>query len=188
MTQRTNRYGYLVLRTSGNPDDVLPDVRAVVSAALPHDPLRNIASMDELIARQTATRRLNMVMLTLFGVLGLAISTIGVFGVMAHLVTQRTREIGVRMALRATRNQLIGMVLRKAVALVAAGIVVGGAAGRYLSTVSRQFLFGLDPHDPRPFLLSATVLFLAAIVASILRRGVRQPSIQPWRCGVSSLA
>jgi len=168
MTQRTNRHGYLVIRTSGNPGDVLPDVRAVVSAALPQHPLRNIASMDELIARQTATRRLNMVMLTLFGVLGLAISTIGVFGVMAHLVTQRTREIGVRMALGATRNQMIGMVLRNAVALVVAGIVAGGAAGWYLSTVARQFLFGLDPHDPRPFILSATVLFLAAIVASIL--------------------
>jgi predicted permease len=168
MTQRTNRYGYLVIRTSRNPDDVLPDVRAVVSAVLPHDPLRNIASMDELIARQTATRRLNMVMLSLFGVLGLAISTIGVFGVMAHLVAQRTREIGVRMALGATRNQIIGMVLRNAVALVLIGVGAGGAAGWYLSTVARQFLFGLDPHDPRPFVVSVTVLFVAAVVASIL--------------------
>src|SRR4029453_7373723 len=125
------------------------DVRAVVSAALPQHPLRNIASMDELIARQTATRRLNMVMLTLFGVLGLGISTIGVFGVMAHLVTQRTREIGVRMALGATRNQIIAMVFRNAVARVGAGVVIGGAAGWYVSTVARQFLFGLDPHDLR---------------------------------------
>jgi putative ABC transport system permease protein len=168
MRQRANRYGYLVIRTSGDPDDVLADVRAVVSAVLPHDPLRNIASMNELIARQTATRRLNMIMLSLFGALGLAISTIGVFGVMAHLVTQRTREIGVRMALGATRNQIVGMVLRNAVALVVTGVVLGGAAGWYLSTVARQFLFGLDPHDPRPFIVSATALFLAAIVASVL--------------------
>jgi putative ABC transport system permease protein len=168
MTQSSTRSGYLVIRTSGNPDDVLPDVRRVVSAVLPHDPLRYIASMDELIARQTATRRLNMVMLSLFGVLGLVISAIGVFGVMAHLVTQRTREIGVRMALGATRNQIIGMVLGNAVALVLAGVVVGGATGWYLSTVARQFLFGLDPHDPRPFIISASVLFLAAVVASIL--------------------
>jgi putative ABC transport system permease protein len=168
MTQRANRYGYLVIRTSGNPGDVLPDVRAVVSAVLPHDPLRNIASMDELIARQTATRRLNMIMLSLFGVSGLVISTIGVFGVTAHLVTQRTREIGVRMALGATRNQIISMVLRNAVALVVAGVAVGGVAGWYLSTVARQFLFALDPHDPRPFIVAATVLFVAAIIASIL--------------------
>jgi predicted permease len=168
MTQSSTRSGYLVIRTSGNPDDVLPDVRRVVSAVLPHDPLRSIASMAELIARQTATRRLNMVMLSLFGVLGLAISAIGVFGVMAHLVTQRTREIGVRMALGATRHQIIAMVLRNAVALALAGVVVGGAVGWYLSTVARQFLFGLDPHDPRPFIISATVLFLAAVVASIL--------------------
>jgi len=168
ITQGTNRSGYLIIRTSGDPDDLVPDVRAVVSAALPHDPLRNIASMEELIARQTATRRLNMVMLSLFGVLGLAISTIGVFGVMAHLVTQRTREIGVRIALGATRNQIIGMVVRNAAALVVAGVAVGGLAGWYLSTVARQFLFGLDPHDPRPFIVSATILLLAALVASIV--------------------
>jgi len=107
-------------------------------------------------------------MLSLFGVLGLAISTIGVFGVMAHLVTQRTREIGVRIALGATRNQIIGMVVRNAAALVVAGVAVGGLAGWYLSTVARQFLFGLDPHDPRPFIVSATILLLAALVASIL--------------------
>jgi putative ABC transport system permease protein len=168
MTQSSNRSGYLVIRTSGNPDDVLPDVRAVVSAVLPHDPLRYIASMEELIARQTATRRLNMVMLSLFGALGLAISTIGVFGVLAHLVTQRTREIGVRMALGATRGQIIQMVLRNAMALVLAGIVVGGAAGWYLSTVAKQFLFGLDPHDARPFVLSAIALVVAAVLASYL--------------------
>jgi len=168
MMQRTNRYGYLVIRTSGSPDAVVPDVRAVVAAALPHDPLRSVASMDELIARQTATRRLNMVMLSLFGVLGLVISTIGVFGVMAHLVTQRTREIGVRMALGATRHQIIAMVFRNAAALVGAGVVVGGTAGWYLSVVAQQFLFGLDPHDLRPFIVSAIVLFLAAIIASLL--------------------
>jgi putative ABC transport system permease protein len=168
MTQSSNPSGYLVIRTSGNPDDVLPDVRAVVSAVLPHDPLRYIASMQELIARQTATRRLNMVMLSLFGALGLAISTIGVFGVLAHLVTQRTREIGVRMALGATRGQIIQMVLRNAMALVLAGIAVGGAAGWYLSTVAKQFLFGLDPHDARPFVLSAAALVLAAVLASYL--------------------
>jgi putative ABC transport system permease protein len=72
------------------------------------------------------------------------------------------------MALGATRTQIIGMVLRNAVALVVAGVVAGGTAGWYLSNVAKQFLFGLDPHDPRPFVISAAALLLAAIVASIL--------------------
>jgi putative ABC transport system permease protein len=168
MTQSVSRAGYLVIRTSGNPDDVLPDLRAAASTVLPHDPLRYVASMEELIARQTATRRLNMVMLSLFGALGLVISTVGVFGVMAHLVAQRTREIGVRMALGATRAQMIRMVLRTAMTLVLTGVAVGGAAGWYLSNVAKQFLFGLDPHDPRPFVISGAVLLLTAVVASIL--------------------
>jgi predicted permease len=168
MAQTSNRSGYLAIRTAGNPIDVLPAVRMVVSAVLPHDPLRYVASMDELIARQTAARRLNMVMLSLFGALGLALSAIGVFGVMAHLVTLRTREIGVRMALGATRVQIIRMVLRNAVALVVTGLAIGGAAGWYLTAIATPFLFGLDAHDPRPFVLSAAALLLAALVASYL--------------------
>jgi putative ABC transport system permease protein len=168
MAQSSSRSGYLAIQTIGKPNDVLPTVRSVVSAVLPHDPLRYVASMDELIAGQTATRRLNMVMLSLFGALGLALSAIGVFGVMAHLVTLRTREIGVRMALGATRVQIIGMVLRNAVALVLAGVAVGGAAGWYLTAIAKPFLFGLDAHDVRPFVLSATTLLIAALVASYL--------------------
>jgi ABC-type antimicrobial peptide transport system permease subunit len=109
-----------------------------------------------------------MVMLSLFGALGLALSAIGVFGVMAHLVTLRTREIGVRMALGATRVQIIRMVLRNAVALVVTGLAIGGAAGWYLTAIATPFLFGLDAHDPRPFVLSAAALLLAALVASYL--------------------
>jgi putative ABC transport system permease protein len=168
MAQGSSRSGYLAIQTTGNPNDVLPAVRTVVSAVLPHDPLRYVASMDELIARQTATRRLNMVMLSLFGALGLALSAIGVFGVMAHLVTLRTREIGVRVALGATRVQIIRMVLQNAVALVLAGVAIGGAAGWYLTAIAKPFLFGLDAHDPRPFVLSAAALLLAALVASYL--------------------
>ena len=168
MAQSSNRSGYLAIQTASNPNDVLPAVRAVVSAVLPHDPLPYVSSMDDLIARQTATRRLNMVMLSLFGALGLALSAIGVFGVMAHLVTLRTREIGVRMALGASRVQIVGMVLRNAAALVLAGVAIGGVAGWYLTALAKPFLFGLDAHDPRPFVLSAAALLVAALLASYL--------------------
>src|SRR5262249_50345505 len=98
--------------------------------------------------------------------------------VMAHLVTQRTREIGVRMALGATRTQIIRMVLANAVSLVLIGVAVGAAAGWYLAAVAKQFAFGLDPHDGRLFVLSATVLLLAAALASLLP-GRRAASVDP---------
>jgi len=98
-----------------------------------------------------------------------------VFGVMAHLVTLRTREIGVRMALGASRAAIVRMVLRNAAALVLAGVAIGGAAGWYLTAIAKPFLFGLDAHDPRPFVLSAATLLFAALLASYLpaRRAAR---------------
>jgi putative ABC transport system permease protein len=86
----------------------------------------------------------------------------------ANFVSQRTREIGVRMALGATRANVIRLVLVKTVALVAAGLIIGGIASWYLSAALRAFLFRLQPTDPRAFAAAAVALAAAAIVASII--------------------
>jgi ABC-type antimicrobial peptide transport system permease subunit len=125
--------------------------------------------MEELIATRVAQRRLNMLLLGLFGLLGLVIASVGIYGVMAYLVSQRTREIGVRMALGATRGDVVRMVLTNACLLIAAGLTIGGVGAWYLSTSAKAlnaFLFRLDANDPRAFAAALALLALAGLVAS----------------------
>jgi putative ABC transport system permease protein len=158
----------LVIKTSGDPYEVLPAVRAAVFSVLPDVPLVNVRTMDELIARRVAQRRFNMLLLGLFGLLGLVIAAVGIYGVLAYVVSHRTREIGVRMALGATRGSVVGLVLRSAGLLVAAGLVVGAAAAWYLSSTAEAFLFRMDTDDPRVFVAALGALALAALLASVL--------------------
>lgn len=161
-------FAELVIRTSGNPLEVMPSVKSAVLAVLPDVPLRNVRTMEQVLGRQVAQRRLNMLLLGLFGVLGLVISGVGIYGVMAYLVAQRTREIGVRMALGATRRSVVGMVLTRAGVLVAAGLVLGGAGAWYLSSTAQTFLFRMDTTDLRPFAAAIGTLVGAALLASAI--------------------
>jgi putative ABC transport system permease protein len=160
--------GHLVIRTTGNPYDVLPAVKSAVFAVLPDVPLRNVRTMEELIAGRVAQRRLTALLLGLFGLLGVAIAAVGVYGVMAYLVAHRTREIGVRMALGATRSNVVGMVLLNAGALVGTGLVIGGIAAWNLSAASTAFLFRVEPTDPRAFVVAILSLSVPALVASAI--------------------
>lgn len=160
--------GVLVIRTSGTPYDVLAAVKSAAFAVLPDVPLRNVMTLEELFARRIAQRRVNMLLLGLFGVLGLFISAVGLYGVMAQLVSQRTREIGVRIALGARPSRVVGMVLVNAAALVASGLMIGGVAAWYLSATAKAFLFGIEPTDARAFAAALVLLAGAALVATAI--------------------
>ena len=161
-------FGELLIHTSGDPYAVLPQVKSIVLNVMPDVPLRNMRTMEEVLAARIAQRRLNMLLLGLFGLLGLVISAVGIYGVMAYVVAQRTREIGVRMALGATRASVVRMVLVNACVLVAAGLAIGAVGAWYLSSAAKSFLFKLDPSDPRAFAAAIILLAFAGLIASVL--------------------
>jgi putative ABC transport system permease protein len=158
----------LLVRTAGDPYDSLRAVRAAVYAVLPDVPLRNVTTIEEMFSRRMAQRRLNMLLLGLFGLLGLTIAGAGMYGLMAFVVVQKTREIGVRMALGASRGRVVGTVVAHALALVGVGIAAGSSLAWYLSETARAFLFGVGPTDPRAFAVAAISLLAAAAVATIV--------------------
>jgi predicted permease len=158
----------LAIRTSGNPYAILPQVKAAVFGVLPEVPLRNIRTMEELVGARIAQRKVTMLILGLFGLLGLVISAVGVYGVMSCLVSQRAREIGVRMALGATGSTVMRMVLLNSCALVASGLVLGGVCAWYSTAAARAFLFGVEASDPRAFAAAFLLLGSAALIATII--------------------
>jgi predicted permease len=175
---RSQSHGFVLLRTTGEPNDSLPALRGITAQVLPGVPLRNIASLEDLFAAQTAERRLSMLMFSLFGILGLMIAAVGVFSVIAYLVSQQTRDIGIRMALGATRSRVVSAVFGQVGRLVAVGLVVGGFAAWSLSRTVDRFLFGLAATDVRAFALAMAALLVATFVATLLPAR-RAASIDP---------
>jgi putative ABC transport system permease protein len=168
MTQRTTIFSELVVRTSVDPHSIIPSMKAAVLRAMPDVPLRRVRTLEEVLERRVAQRKLNMLLLGLFGLLGLVISAVGIYGVMAYLVSQRTREIGVRMALGASRARVVRSVIGRAATLIAIGLVMGGAGAWYLAATAQTFLFRMDVTDPRPFLAALVTLAAAGLLASVV--------------------
>ena len=158
----------LLVRTTGAPYDSLRAIGTTIFEVLPDVPLRNVTTIDEMFSRRMAQRRLTMLLLGLFGLLGLTIAGVGLYGLMAFVVSQRTREIGVRMALGASRRRVVGTVVVHALALVTVGIALGSSLAWHLSETARAFLFGIGPTDPRAFAAAAISLLAAASVATIV--------------------
>jgi putative ABC transport system permease protein len=168
LAQRSSIFAEIVVKTLGDPYAVVPAVKAAVLAEMPEVPLRNVRTMEELIGRRVAQRKLNMLLLGLFGLLGLVISAVGIYGVMAYLVSQRTREIGVRMALGAPRWSVVRSVLTRAGVLILIGLIIGGVGAWFLSSTAQSFLFRMDTTDPRPFAAALGILALAGLIASLV--------------------
>jgi putative ABC transport system permease protein len=121
--------------------------------------------MEQLLAHSMAARKFSLLLLALFAALALALSVIGLYGVLAYTVTQRMREIGIRMALGAQRIDVLRLVVKQGMALALIGIAVGLSASFALTRLMKSLLFGVEPTDPLTFSAVASLLTLVALLA-----------------------
>jgi putative ABC transport system permease protein len=173
----------VVLKTSVPPTSLTEAARAQVAAIDPNLPLSNIGTLDAIVAKSISQQRFYMTLLSVFAAVALVLAAIGIFGVLSYAVSQRTREIGIRMALGAQERTVIGLVVRQAMALVAAGVVAGTLLALYLSQTMTKMLFSVRPTDPATFVSVAAVLAGVALLASYLpaRRATRVDPIVALR-------
>jgi predicted permease len=164
----------LVARTNGDPTRIANDVRAVVRQIDSNLPLFDITTMKEQFSDDLSTSRLMATLSSFFGLLALALSAIGLYGVLAYSVTRRTAEIGIRMALGADRGSILKMILGETTWVVATGIVVGLGLAWTTSRLIKSLLYGLTGHDVRVLAISSAILALVALFAVALpaRRAV----------------
>jgi len=160
--------GDLVVRTTGDPEAVGPALRAIVQTALPAQSIAQPQTLESIFRRLIEQRRFNMLLLSLFGVLGIMISGAGIYGVMAYIVEQRTQEIGVRMALGAEPGGILRMVLGRATAFTMAGLVLGLGGALALSRFVTSFLFQVTGRDPVVYVAVGALLLTIALVAALI--------------------
>ena len=171
-----------VVRTALPPESVAAGMRGILRDVDKSRPIA-IASMDSLIAATTAESRFQTRLLTTFALIALALTIVGTYGVLAYSVAQRTREIGVRMALGARSADVLQMLLKKALVLISAGIVLGGAGAFTLTRVLTGFLFEVKPSDLPTLAAVALILALATLAACYVpaRRAMRVDPIVALR-------
>jgi predicted permease len=174
-TQYVTRGMNIVLRTSTDPASMTSAVKSATHEVDPDLPLYDVRTMSQRVEISLARRRFAMLLLGLFAALALALATIGIYGVMAYLVNQGTREIGIRMALGATQRNILNLIVRKGMALAFSGALIGLAAAFALTRLMRTLLFDVSSNDPATFLAIALLLAAVAFLASYIpaRRAAR---------------
>jgi predicted permease len=158
----------VVLRTSLPAMLLEPQIRHEIQSIDPGLPIFNVSSMNEILDRSIASRRFSADLVGGFAGLAVLLASIGIYGLLAYMVSQRSREIGIRMALGARQDDILRMFLRKGIALAGVGIVAGLVFSAATASMMASLLYGVRPHDPAVFLIVPLLLLAVAALASYL--------------------
>jgi len=182
--QWTDSYMQLVVRATAEPGALTGPVRQVIHALDPDVPLHKIATMRQLVSASAAQRRFTLLLIAVFAAVALLMAAIGLYGVMAYSVTQRTQEIGIRVALGAQSADVLRLVVGQGLRLVALGVALGLMAALALTRLMKKLLFEVSATDPMTFAGVALLLALVALLACWLpaRRAAKVDPMVALRC------
>jgi putative ABC transport system permease protein len=158
----------LVVRTAGDPAAFANTLRREVQAIDKDQPLYNVRPFDDVVMNSLGTRRVSMQLFTVFAVAALLLAAVGIYGVMAYSVTQRTQEIGIRMALGAQKSDVLRLVVRQGMTLTLIGVIAGLAGAFALTRLIANLLFGVAAIDPTIFIAISLLLIAVAFIACFL--------------------
>jgi predicted permease len=183
-TQFPTRAMTVALRGSMDPSAMVTAVKDELRNLDPDLPMYYVRTMEQRVDESLARRRFLMLLLGCFASIALILATIGIYGVMAYLVNQGTREIGIRIALGASQRNILSLVVRRGMALALSGVTIGLAAAFLLARLIRSLLFGVEATDPITFAAISLLLFLIALLASYVpaRRATRIDPMVSLRC------
>jgi len=167
-TQATSRALYVTVRTNGDPEAIASAIRQQVRELDPNLPIYRMRSMGVLVNASISTQRFAMRILGVFALIALVLAAIGIHAVMAHVVAQGTREIGIRLALGATGREVVGLVLRHGLAIAAIGIGAGFAGAAGLTRLMRSLIFGVEPVDAATYAAVGVLLGVIALIATLI--------------------
>jgi putative ABC transport system permease protein len=156
---------FIAVRTAGDPSRLANAARQQARELEPEAPVYLLATMDELVARSTATRRFSMLLVGGFALIALLLAAVGIYGVLSFAVSERRQEIGIRIALGARRFDILRLIVGQALALTGAGMLIGLTGSLLLTRFMTNLLYGVSPTDPRIMLMVAMALTLVALLA-----------------------
>ncbi|MGA9769135.1 MAG: ABC transporter permease [Blastocatellia bacterium] len=169
----------LIVKTSDEPESIVAAIKREVQALDPDQPLGNVRTLESLLAQSIAPRRFSLLMLGIFALVALLLAAIGLYGVMSYSVTERTREIGIRLALGATSGDVLRLVIRQGLMLSLVGVAVGLAASLALTRLMESLLFNVSATDPATFGVISLLLTTVAVAACYIPAR-RATKIDPW--------
>jgi len=174
----------LHLRTIGKPEQLIATVQREISALDKKLPIYNVKTLEQYLNEALSVKRIQSQILSAFGLLALALASIGLYGALSYNVTQRTKEIGIRLALGAQGRNVFWMVVGQGLKLVALGIVLGLAVALVVTRTLKSLLYGISATDPLTFEVIAMMLAIVALLACYIpaRRATRVDPMIALRC------